>query len=135
MSDVEAAYKTNNAEPNMIAEGFHKLDEGLVKNNAPKIKWGLRFHHMPDGRKIDYLKGLASAMNHAAFIIQGERNQLLEICKKQEVQIGVIQKGLDANNEMVQQQMTSLNAERQSFNKSAAAMKARIRELERGALD
>lgn len=132
---VDAAYEADNAQPDVVAEGFHKLEEGLVKEKPPTIRWGKRYLSWGQQRKIDYLEKFAASMNHAAFLIQGERDQLLEICKKQEKHIESLAKGLDENNAMIQGQITSMNAERQSFNKSAAAMKATIRELRHGTLD
>jgi hypothetical protein len=135
MSEIEKAYKVNDEEENYVVAGFHKLDGEDWKRDPPMITWGVLYKDHPDEKKVAYLEKLASAMNHAAFLMQIERNELLDICKKQELQIETMKEGLDANNSMIQEQITNMNAERQNFNKAAAAMKKRIRELENGSVD
>ena len=113
-----------------IGEGWHKLDPELTKDKAPIIAWGDRYNMWDDTRKIKYLEKLASSMNHAAFLIQNERDELNVLCENKEKMIIAMASNLDGNNGMIQQQMMKLNEERQLWNKSAADMKARIRELE-----
>jgi hypothetical protein len=111
----------------LMVDGFHKLD--TVEPNPPKVTWGVKFLEMEPADQIAYLKKLASAMNHAAFLIQEERNQLLELCRKQEAQIKLQQEAVDKNNQMLQQEVSSMNEKRQVFNKEIARLNALVREL------
>ncbi len=116
----------------LIAAGFHRLDKHLVSNHPPKIKWGTLYQAFPDSKKITYLEKLAASMNHAAHLIQGERNQLGELCEKKEAQIQSMKTALDQNNAMIQSEITRTNAERQDYNKAIAGLNATIRELRNG---
>jgi len=88
-----------------------KFDNGRI----PKIRFGSEFEDWPDGRKITYLKELSSSMNHAADLLQKERNLLLEKVSRLEEQVKnadeslLIQKGIVITN------ITASNEERQSF--------------------
>ncbi len=113
-----------------VSKGWHRLDPALTKNKAPKIQWGDRYKMWPDVKKIKYLEELSSSMNHAAFLIQEERNELNVLCEKKEQMINAMSQNLDGNNGMIQQQIMLLNEERQNWNKAASEMKAKIRELE-----
>ncbi len=113
-----------------VMEGLHRLDPSIVVKKAPKIAWGDRYKMWPDVRKIKYLDDLACTMNHAAYLIQLERDELNVLCEKKEKMIIAMSSNLEGNNGMIQQQMMKLNEERQLWNKAAADMKAKIRELE-----
>ena len=113
-----------------VMEGLHRLDPDIVVDKAPKIAWGHRYKMWSDARKLKYLENLASSMNHAAFLIQNERDELNVLCEKKEAMLMTMASNLDGNNGMIQHQMTLLNEERQLWNKAASDMKKRIRELE-----
>ncbi len=113
-----------------VGEGWHKLDPDLLLDKAPKIAWGDRYKMWPDVKKIKYLEELASSMNHAAFLVQNERDELNVLCARKEKMLNTLSQNLEGNNGMIQQQITLLNEERQTWNKAAAEMKAKIRELE-----
>ena len=113
-----------------VMEGLHRLDPDIVEKKAPKIAWGDRYKMWTDVRKLKYCEDLACTMNHAAFLIQNERNDLLDLCEKKEKMIIAMSSNLEGNNGMIQQQLMSLNEERQLWNKAAADMKKKIRELE-----
>jgi len=118
--------KSNGAEPDLMVDGFHTLD--LVEPNPPKITWGKKFLLMDDAAKILYLQRLASSMNHAAYLIQNERNQLLDLCRKQEKQIKLQQEAVEKNNLMLQTQVTEMNEKRQIFNTEIARLNKVIRD-------
>ena len=122
-------------EDDFITEGWHKLDPKLIENEPPKIKWGLKYQKWSDAKKIKYLENMACTMNHAAFLVQKERDELNVLCGQKEQMLITMSKNLDGNNGMIQHQITLLNEERQTWNKAASEMKARIRELEASAKD
>ena len=117
--------------PDLI-EGFKVLDSHLLERQAPKIQWGAKFKLMNTEAQIKYLMNLASTMNHAAWLIQNERNQLITLCELKDNQLKAQQKSVNQNNEMLQSEVTKMNTQRQSYNKELARLNTRIRELERG---
>lgn len=126
---------TNNAkkiaeEIDQVAEGFARVP---VVELPPKIKWGEDFQKWDDSKKLSYLMKFAEAMNHAADIIQKERDELGALVERKEQQLLQMQAMLEANNTMLQAQVTEMNEYKQDCNAHAAKLNARIRELERGA--
>ena len=82
-----------------------------------------------DKEKIEYLEKLASSMNHAIALIQEERNKLGELCELKEQQLVKIAEAVRTNNEMLQQEVTRMNAERQGYNREVARLNTQIREM------
>lgn len=62
-------------------------------------------------------------MNHAASLIQTERNQLNKLCELKEQQIEKMKEAMDANNNMLQSEIAKINEERQKFNQSKTGLK------------
>lgn len=123
---------TNNAkkiaeEIESVAEGIHRID---VVELPPKIHWGEDFLAWDDAKKIQYLTKFAEAMNHAADTIQKERNELGELAEKKEGMLEQMQSMLDANNRMLQDEVTKMNAYKQEVNAHTAKLNVRIKELE-----
>ncbi len=135
MNNLNELYKDDNLRENLIEQGFRKLDSNLIVEKPPKIKWGPRYKESDIDIKLIYLENIASVMNHAAYLIQNERNQLLELCTKKEQQLVAMTKNIDANNQMIQSEVTRMNEDRQKFNAAIAGLKTKIRELEHGNLD
>lgn len=123
MSKLKDLIKSDNLQEDLIAQGFHKLDDDLIVAKPPQILWGRIYQESSDEEKIEYLEKLASTMNHAAALIQDERNQLTELCELKEQQIEKLKKAMDANNNMLQSEITKINEERQKFNQSKAGLK------------
>ena len=119
-----------NNESDFYVEGFKKLDPKIVEKNPPKIKWGEQYKNRTDAEKITYLEKLASAMNHAAYLIQKERDELNKLCELKEKQLAQVKKGIDANNMMLQQEITRMNTQRQDYNEQIATLSAKIRKFE-----
>ena len=95
----------------------------MPKTPAPQIDFGKDFEEFDDKRKIRYLKKLSSAMNHAADIIQKERDTLL-----QEIQVFMkaadhADQAVGIQKDIVVKAITNHNAEKQDLIK-------RIQELE-----
>jgi len=115
-----------------IAEGFYKIDENLITKRPPKIKWGMKYTNKSANEKIKYLEKLASSMNHAAYLVQEERNELGILCEKKERQIESMAKSLCDNNTMIQQEITRMNSDRQYYNKQIALLNAKLGEFKGG---
>lgn len=121
----------NMTNDDFVAQGFRKLDDNLIERRPPKIKWGERYRRSSDKDKIQYLEKLAATMNQAAFLIQGERNELGRLCELKEEQIIKLKNAMDANNNMLQTEIMKINQERQSFSEAAIAKNNEIRELKK----
>lgn len=122
---------TDKTENDFIGDGWHRLDPDLTKGKPPKINWGERYKTWPNDKKIKYLEELAASMNHAAFLIQNERDELNTLCGQKEEMLNTLSQNLEGNNGMIQQQIMLLNEERQTWNKAAVEMKVNIRQLEK----
>jgi ABC-type transporter Mla subunit MlaD len=119
----------DNQQRDLVQAGFRKLDDNLVERRAPTINWGKIYQEFTDSEKVDYLEKLAATMNHAAHLIQEERNQLNALMEKKEQQLEAMKKAIAQNNELLQKQITEMNEDRQSFNKRVAELNKEIREL------
>lgn len=126
---------SKNGKDDFVAAGFERLDPELIKRRAPKIKWGRLYGNMSDGAKIRYLEKLAATMNHAAYLIQEERNKLGMLCDLKEKQLVKLSEAVRVNNEMLQHEVTRMNEQRQGYNTEVIRLNARIRELSGGDLD
>ena len=123
MSKLKDLIKHDNLQEDLIAKGFHKLDDKLIVAKPPKILWGRIYEASSNEEKIEYLEKLASTMNHAASLIQDERNQLNKLCELKEQQIEKLKEAMDQNNGMLQSEVAKINEERQKFNESKAGLK------------
>jgi len=121
----------NLAHDDFIAMGFHQLDEKYVSLKPPKIKWGEKYKGWSEERKIIYLQNLASSMNHAAALIQDERNKALELCEKKEAQLEAMNENMKQNSEMLQFQIERMNEEKQGFNESYAKLKKEFEDFKK----
>jgi len=110
------------------------LDEatGVLEYNyrAPKITMGPEFDAQPDKEKAKYMHKLANAMNHAAKLLQEERNALLDDIVKlkesnsnAEIQV-MIQKNIAAN------ALEQLNTAKQEDAIRTGHLQGRIKTLE-----
>lgn len=129
-----AALNVDDNDPNqdLVDAGFHRLDPELIVERPPKIQWGVLYRNSDADARLAYLEKLAAAMNHAAYLIQGERNQLGELCEKKEEQLVAMKVALDQNNTVLQQQITSMNEERQKYNAAIAKLNAKLRAFKNG---
>ena len=74
-------------------------------------------------------------MNHAAHLVQKERDDLGALCEKKEQQITSLNTALRQNNQLLQSEVTRMNEQRQGYHNEVAKLNKRIRELENGDLD
>ena len=118
-------------EDDLVSAGFERLDPKLVERHPPKIKWGMLYQNSSDKEKIAYLEKLASSMNHAAHLIQEERNELGRLCELKEQQLIKLGEAVRANTAMLQQEVTRMNEQRQGYNAEVARLNAEIREMKK----
>jgi len=112
-------------------DGYKKLD--CIENRLkypPKIAWGLIYQSWSDEKKIDFLEKFGASMNHAADLLQNERNALLRTCDNQEKQIIAMAKAEALNRDLLQRQITEHNTQMQELNKTVVSLHQKVREQE-----
>lgn len=114
----------------MVVEGFERLDDNILDKRPPKIKWLHGFDNKEDSIKINYLKKLASTMNHAARLIQDERDELVRLMVLKEKQMEVMAAQVRRNDEVLMKQVTKMNEQRQGFIEEFTKQSKRVKELE-----
>jgi seryl-tRNA synthetase len=122
-------------EEDFIGSGFKKIDPAVILKRPPQIKWGDKYKKWDDGKKIRYLEKFARSMNHAADLLQNERNELLELVDKKDELLAQMNSMLGENNNLLQSEVTRMNAQRQHYAKEMAKLNTRIKELESGYID
>jgi len=95
---------------------------------GPQIKFGDEFNSWPPGKQIEYLKQLASSMNHAADMMQTERNEIRSKLIMAETKLAGAEKALQIQKDVVVRQLTDGNAEQQSMIVRMQALEAKVRE-------
>lgn len=93
-----------------------------MQSPAPKIRWGKKYDAMPIGRRLDRAEKVANAMNHAADVLQTERNKLIEVCKAQEAQLVAAKAEQTIAQELLQTEMDRHNAEKQELYQQVAVL-------------
>jgi hypothetical protein len=81
----------------------------------PRIKFGEEFEARKDADKISYLKDLASSMNHAADLMQKERNVLAVDLKKKTALLENAEKALLIQKAIVSNHLVSGNLQIQEL--------------------
>lgn len=118
------------SEIDVICNGFAKLDDSLMSKRPPKIKWGLEFQAWSLEKQNIYLKKLSASMNHAADLVQTERNALLLKVDTQDAIIVSLQTQAKQAQDSMQNVLIQTNDERQSFNKKVVELQDKLRLLE-----
>ena len=115
-----------------MVKGFHLLDDTIIELKAPRLVETTQFAAKSDGWKYLYYRKIAATMNHAAKLIQDERDELNKAIFLKEDKLVSVMKQLDANNQMLVAEVTKFNEQRQSYNSEISRLNAKIRELESG---
>lgn len=131
ISEAKRLINADNAKEDLIAAGFERLDPELITGKPPKIQWGMLYKAFNPTEKIEYLEKLAASMNHAAHLIQEERNGLLKICDMKDKQVESMKAAMQQNMDMLQSEVTKMNEDKRQSNKAIADLNKRIRELEK----
>ena len=112
-----------------VSAGFERLDDKAVVSLPPQIKWGKTFEAFSDEQKITYLTKLARTMNHAAALIQAERDHLGELCEKKEQQIMVMKAQNEKASQTLAIEIAKMNEQRQQYFKNISELNAKVAEL------
>ena len=119
-------------QPDLLVEGFHKLDGHLLDNQAPKLTLMSGFHDKDNPTQVRYLLRLAATMNHAAKLVSEERDKLVEAIVLKEQQLETLVHKMEENNLMLQSEVTKMNEQKQGFHTEVRRLNTKIRELEGG---
>jgi len=93
----------------------------------PKIKFAEEFEERPDSEKISYLKELASSMNHAADLMQKERNVLAEEVKKKTALLENAEKALMIQKSIVSNHLLSGNLQIQELSNQILNLQSQLK--------
>jgi hypothetical protein len=129
MSPARRSILVDNMQEDLENAGLNKLDPKHVDLAPPRIKWGELYKNFNEAEKVEYLEKIASAMNHAAYQVQLERDELLKLCELKEKQIHQLGHDMRNNNGMIQSEIMKVNDERQAFNKHVAELNQQIKDL------
>ncbi len=124
--------KNNGNDEDFIAEGFHQLDEKYISRRPPKIKWGHTYKAWTPQEKVEWLEKFAHSMNHAASLLQDERDELNRFLFLKEDQLKQMSKAMAQNSEMLQSEVGKMNEQRQGYNATIKKLDAEIKELKDG---
>jgi hypothetical protein len=112
-------------------EGMGELKEikrlPQMQKRAPNIQWGAEYKAWPLPRRLKYAERLASSMNHAADVLQTERNKLLEVVAHQEAQLKANTKAYVGQGEVMHKELGDADAEKQELYKKIVALKKQVK--------
>jgi len=114
--------------PDLKAPNGEVINLFDVRKIAPAIKWGSGYLKKSDAEKITYLEKLASSLNDALKMMQEDRNRLSTIAFAQEAQLRQAGVGATAQNDMLQQQITRWNADKEERLQRVQTLQAQVRE-------
>lgn len=105
--------------------------EGITAPRARMINFGEDFQKWPDSRKMTYLKKLASSMNHAADIMQQERNKALEEQIRLKEQMDNMESNLVIQKDIVLRTITANNTAKDEYIALIQKLEAEVRSKDR----
>jgi len=120
--------------PDLTPDGLGELHSikrisGMATpSKVPQIKWGGEYAKWPPERRLRYAERLASSMNHAADILQQERNKLIEVVERQEAQLKSNVKSYVEQGELMHRELGMANAREQELSKLVVQLQKEVRE-------
>lgn len=110
------------------------LDESMkvveYKHRAPNITMEEGWKELPAEQRARYMHKLANAMNHAAKLLQDERNELLEKVAYLEKQVENAQKNLDIQKNVNRNAITQMNERMQTDATQTIELQGKLRQYE-----
>lgn len=102
-----------------------------MKAHAPKIRWGDDYLAWPVERRLDYAERMAAAMNHAADVLQQERQSLIDLAQRQEAQIVALQREAEGTTLRLHTELQREGEEKQSLYARIVELTAEVKALSR----
>ncbi len=99
----------------------------LEINKGHRLQFGEKFYEWDTDQQIEYLIKLASSMNHAADMIQRERDALLQKHEQLFRTLENCEKNLDTQKQININMITSANAKEQKYIKDIQLLQSRVR--------
>lgn len=99
-----------------------------MKNVAPKIQWGIVYLDWPIKKRLKYAEKLAASMNHAADVLQQERNKLVKIALQQEEQLKANIKTYAKQGEIIHQELVNTDAEKQKLYQKIVILSRKVKQ-------
>jgi hypothetical protein len=106
-----------------------------MHRNAPQIRWGQEYLAWPVEKRLDFAEKLASSMNHAADILQQERNKLLEVVEKQKEQLKMNVESYMSQGRLIHKELGTADAEKQVLYQEIVSLKQQVKELTKRLFD
>jgi hypothetical protein len=99
----------------------------LEINKGHRLQFGEKFYEWDTSQKIEYLIKLASSMNHAADMIQRERDNLMQKHEQLFRTLESCEKNLDTQKQISINTITTANAKEQKYIKDIQLLQSRVR--------
>lgn len=126
------------AEPSTLGDPLVKSMRRMGGGPVPQILWGDEYKSWPMDRRLSYAEKLASSMNHAADLLQVERDRLVELLRRKDDQMKGLFVKLERQGELIQKELEKANAEKQELYSEIGKLRdalrkcqLRVKELER----
>jgi hypothetical protein len=104
-------------------------------NNAHQISWGDEYKSWPIERRLEYAEKLASSMNHAADILQKERDELIKVAVAAEAKLKSNIKSYVSQGELMHKELGAADAEKQVLYQEIVSLKSQVKDLTRRLAD
>ncbi len=109
----------DNHYPDIQPDGLGDLKDiqrlPAMAKNQPRIAWGVEYQAWPIEKRLHYAERLAASMNNAADVMQKERNELLELCKRQEAQLKDNSVQYHELGDLMNRELAKMDAEKQGI--------------------
>ena len=110
-----------------VGAGFHRLPDNLIEQHPPEVKWGEKVRMMSAKGRERYLTRVAATMNHAAALLQRDKDTLNTVAIQMKEQLDAMASAMKGNNSMLAFEITRLNEDRQQMLKTIARQNAELR--------
>lgn len=111
-------------------QGDVKKVERVPTKKVHMIAWGEEYKSWPVERRLEFAEKLASSMNHAADLLQQERNELLKIARAQDEQLKANSKSFAGQGQLIHKELAAADAEKQTLYQEIVDLKQQIKNLQ-----
>lgn len=104
-------------------------------DNTHQISWGDEYKSWPVEKRLEYAEKLASSMNHAADILQKERDELIKTMVQQDLKLKANVKSYLNQGELMHKELGAADAEKQVLYQEIVSLKSQVKDLTRRLAD
>ena len=98
-----------------------------MQSRAPKISWGKVYQAWPIDKQLRYAESLANSMNHAADVLQKDRDRIVKLAKAQEVQLKENVQRYTEQGELMHKELAAVDAEKQKLYTEIVELKTQLK--------